>query len=150
ILGRVFILREEYDKAVGYLTEALNIAVELGDLRRTARLKNDLTRLNIYRGNLDEAQRLIAEVREECQNKNLRIPYGMAQFYQAYILYTRSDFGSAQVVLESEALPIFSKYKHRKGSAMAGRLLACIRHRLGQETRALEDMSEIIAIFKEE
>lgn len=150
ILGRIHILREEYEKASDYLHQALKIAVEIQDLRRTAKIKNDLIRLNIYQGKLENALELIAEVKLECCSKSLRIPYGIALFYQAYIHYSQSDLDAARALLEAEILPIFNKYGYRKGLAMARRLLACIHHRTNEETRAIEEMSEVIAVFKEE
>jgi HD-GYP domain-containing protein (c-di-GMP phosphodiesterase class II)/tetratricopeptide (TPR) repeat protein len=150
ILGRIHILREEYEKAEENLNRALQIAVEIEDRQRTAKIKNDLIRLSIYQGDLENALRLIAEVREECQIKSLRVPHGLALFYQAYIHYSHSHLETAQALLEGEVIPIFSKYAYRKGLAMANRLLACIQHRNNHETLAIEGMSEVIAIFKEE
>lgn len=150
IMGRIYILREEYRKATDYLTQALQVSQELGDMRRCARIKNDLIRLAIYQNEHDEAGKLIHEVESECKSRNLRVPYGMSQFYKAYLMYGRFEFDPAQKLLEEEILPIFSKYDYKKGFAMATRLLACIHHRNNQETRAIEEMSEVIAIFKEE
>lgn len=150
ILGRIYILREEYEKAAEYLNQALSIAAELADLKRTAKIKNDLIRLYIYQGNLPGALQLVEEVKGDCQSKNLRVPHGMALFYQAYIYYHQANLGSAEELLSNDILPIFNKYGYRKGLAMANRLLACIHHRTNHETRAIEAMSEVIAIFKEE
>jgi HD-GYP domain-containing protein (c-di-GMP phosphodiesterase class II) len=150
IIGRIYILREEYGKAEEFLNQALKIALELEDLYRCARIKNDLIRLSIYQGQLEKAQQLIQEVEVECQQKSMRVPYGKSQFYKAYIGYTRLDFENARNLLEEEVLPIFKRYDYRKGFAMANRLLACIHYRQGEEPKAIEEISEVIAIFKEE
>jgi response regulator RpfG family c-di-GMP phosphodiesterase/Flp pilus assembly protein TadD len=150
IMGRLYLLREEYGNAANCLSQALQIAGEVGDMRRAARIKNELIRLRIYENNLDEAQRLIAEVEQECDNKTMRIPFGKSQFYKAYIYYIQADLEQVTALLDQEVLPIFNKYHYRKGLAMASRLLACVHHRQHQETRAIEEMSEVIAIFKEE
>lgn len=150
IMGRVHILREEYEKATEFLTCALDIARNLEDRYRCARIKNDLIRLSIYQNDLHNAQRLIQEVEQDCQSRDMRALYGKSQFYRAYILYMEQDFSGAQVKLEQECIPIYKKYGYRKGVAMAIRLLACIHYRNYQGTRAIEEISEVIAIFKEE
>jgi len=150
IMGRIHILREEYPKASEYLAQALQIAQEAGDLYRSGRIKNDLIRLSIYQNDVEKAQQLIHEVEQECQSRDMRVLYGKSQFYKAYIKYAQLDFAGAEAMLEHDILPIFKKYESRKGFAMAYRLLACIHYRSSQETRAIEEMSEVIAIFKEE
>src|SRR5690606_5718068 len=126
------------------------IAEELGDFKRASRIKNDLIRLYIYQENFPKALKLIDEVNIEAEAKGLKIPYGMSQFYKAYIKYTRSEYQSAKAILERDSAPIFRKYGYRKGYGMANRLLACIEHKQGDDTRAIEGMSEVIAVFKEE
>jgi HD-GYP domain-containing protein (c-di-GMP phosphodiesterase class II) len=150
IIGRIYILREEYARAEDFLTQALHIAIELEDFYRCARIKNDLIRLCIYQSKLEKAGNLIQEVEQECSAKSMRVPYGKSQFYKAYIQYNQMDFENACLLLDQEVLPIFRRYKYRKGTAMASRLLACIHYRQGQEARAIEEFSEVIAIFKEE
>ncbi len=150
LLGSLFMLKEEYDKAAEHLNKALGISVELGDLNRSARIKNDLIRLAIYQNEIPEAERLIGEVEMECQSKALRVPYGMSQFYKAYLLYTRQNWKACQELLVNDVLPLFQKYGYPKGFGMGGRLLACVHHRTGNGTAAIEQMSEVIAIFKEE
>jgi HD-GYP domain-containing protein (c-di-GMP phosphodiesterase class II)/tetratricopeptide (TPR) repeat protein len=150
IMGRIYILREEYSKATDYLSQALQVSQELGDARRCARIKNDLVRLSIYQNDFTQAEQLLHEVEEECQGRNLRIPFGMSQLYKAYLQYMRGEHEPARKLLEEEILPTFRKAGYKKGFAMGTRLLACIHHRNNQETRAIEEMSEVIAIFKEE
>lgn len=150
IMGRLYVLREEYGRAAECLGEALKISLEVGDLRRAARIKNELIRLYIYEGRIETAQQLIAEVEHECHTRNLRVPFGKSQFYKAYIHYMRAEFDVAEQLLTQDVLPIFSRSSYRKGFAMASRMMACIHHRQNQETRAIEEMSEVIAIFKEE
>ncbi|WP_373533172.1 HD domain-containing phosphohydrolase [Vampirovibrio sp.] len=150
IIGRIYILREEYGRAEEFLNQALHIAIDLQDLYRCARIKNDLIRLCIYQADLDKAKAFIQEVEQECTNKSMRVPYGKSQFYKAYIQYNQMDFDSACQLLEQEVLPIFKRYNYRKGFAMGSRLLACIHYRQGEEAKAIEEISEVIAIFKEE
>lgn len=150
LLGNLYILKEEYDRAAENLDKALQISLELGDLNRSARIKNDLIRLAIYRNDMPEAERLIGEVETECQSKTLRVPYGMSQFYKAYLHYTRQNWPACKELLVDHVLPLFQKYDYRKGFGMGGRLLACVYHRSGNGTSAIEQMSEVIAIFKEE
>lgn len=150
MMGRLYILREEYGKAADYLNQALALVIDVGDMRRAARIKNELIRLRIYEGNIAEAKRLIGEVEQECHDRNLRIPLGKSLFYKAYIHYTQQELETATQLLEQDVLPIFSRYNYRKGFAMGRRLLACIHHLQHQETSAIEEMSEVIAIFKEE
>lgn len=150
IIGRIYILREEYIRAEEFLNQALHIARELQDLYRCARIKNDLIRLCIYQANLEKAKSLIQEVELECTGKSMRVPYGKSQFYKAYIQYNKMDFETACQLLDQEVIPIFRRYNYRKGFAMASRLLACIHYRQGQEAKSIEEISEVIAIFKEE
>lgn len=150
IMGRIHILREEYNKAEECLLQALQITGEVGDLYRSGRIKNELIRLSIYQNDLEQAQSLIQQVETECQSRDMRVLFGKSQFYKAYILYGKLDFTSAETLLEHDILPIFKRYNYRKGFAMASRLLACIYYRNSQGTKAIESMSEVIAIFKEE
>lgn len=150
IRGRLHILREEYPIAESYLGQALQIARELGDQYRSARIRNDLIRLRIYDNDIETARKLIAEIEQDCQGRDMRVPYGMSQFYKCYIDYTQGNNQLARTMLEETILPLFRKAEYRKGIAMATRLLACIHHRNGQDTLAIQEMSEAIAIFKEE
>ncbi len=150
IIGRIYILREEYPQAERFLNQALQISVTLQDAYRCARIKNDLVRLSIYQGHFEQAQGLIAQLEAECTDKHMRIPFGKSQFYKAYIYYSQLRFGESQQLLETEVLPIFKRQRYRKGFAMASRLLACLHYQGGQGARAIEEMSEVIAIFKEE
>ncbi len=150
IMGRIHILREEYPKAEECLTSALNITRAVGDVYRSARIKNDLIRLSIYQNDLAQAQALIQQVETECQSRDMRVLYGQSQFYKAYIYYGQLDYASAKSLLEHEILPVFKRGNYRKGFAMASRLLACIYYRDNQGMQAIEAMSEVIAIFKEE
>ncbi|WP_303674641.1 HD domain-containing phosphohydrolase [Vampirovibrio chlorellavorus] len=150
IIGRIYILREEYPQAERFLNQALQIAIRLEDAYRCARIKNDLVRLSIYQGHFDQAQALIAQLEAECTHKPMRIPFGKSQFYKAYIYYSQLRFGESQQLLETDVLPIFKRQGYRKGFAMASRLLACLHYQSGQGARAIEEMSEVIAIFKEE
>ena len=136
ILGRIHIVREEYDKASEHLHQALRIACEIGDLQRIAKIKNDLIRLHIYQGDMESALRLITEIREECLSKDLRVPYGTGLFYLAYIHFSHSNLDESQALLETEVLPIFNKYGYRKGQAMARRFWpACITARIRKPAR---------------
>lgn len=150
LMGRIHMLREEYDKAKDSLTQALRICQDVGDKYRSGRIKNELIRLSIYQDDLPRAQILIRELENECQGKDMRVLYGKSQFYKAYILYGQLQFEPAESLLENDILPIYKRYNYRKGFAMANRLLACIHYRNNQGTRAIEGMSEVIAIFKEE
>jgi HD-GYP domain-containing protein (c-di-GMP phosphodiesterase class II) len=150
IMGRIFILREEYPKAEESLLKALQISQEVGDFYRAGHIKNELIRLSIYQNDLHRAQSLIHEVEIDCQSRDMRVLYGKSQFYKAYILYGQLQFESALSLLENDILPIYKRYHYRKGFAMASRLLACIHYRSGRGTAAIEGMSEVIAIFKEE
>ncbi len=150
IMGRLYVIREEYAKGVECLSQALAVAQEVGDLQRAARIKNELIRLRIYESNFTEAERLIAEVEQECEGRPMRVPFGKSQFYKAYLHYLHSENTDARELLESVVLPIFRKGEYRKGIGMASRMLACIHHREHQEMRAIEEMSEVIAIFKED
>lgn len=150
IMGRLHMVREEYGKAADCLNQALRIAAEVGDARRAARIKNELIRLRIYENDIPEAQRLIRDVERECHDRNMRIPLAKSLFYKAYIHYTRQELDQAVTLLQQDVLPIFNRHGYRKGFALSRRLLACIHHLQHQETGAIEEMSEVIAIFKEE
>jgi HD-GYP domain-containing protein (c-di-GMP phosphodiesterase class II) len=150
IMGRIHILREEYQKSSECLAQALQIALDVGDMYRSGRIKNDLVRLSIYQNDIETAQTLIGEIEQECQSRDMRVLYGKSQFYKAYIYYIQLNFEMSTEILEQEVLPIFKKYDYRKGFAMASRLMACIHYRNNEETFAIEEMSEVIAIFKEE
>jgi len=150
IMGRIHILREEYAKAEDCLHKALQISQEVGDFYRSGRIKNELIRLSIYQNDLPRAQQLIQEVETDCQSRDMRVLYGKSQFYKAYILYGQAQFETAESLLENDILPIYKRYGYKKGFAMASRLLACIYYRNGHGTRAIEGMSEVIAIFKAE
>ncbi len=150
ILGRIYILREEFDRASECLNNALVNSDALNDQKRIARLKNDLVRLHIYCGETNKALILIEDVIADCTRDSLRIPLAMAYFYKAYILFSTSDTEGALTILESEVLAVFKKFSYRKGYAMALRLFGSIKHTYGDHTTAIECMSEVIAIFKED
>jgi|GEM_PF-152635 len=150
IMGRIYILREEYTRAADTLNRALHISADVGDMQRVARIKNELIRLRIYENDIPEAQRLIREVEQECGDRNMRIPLGQSLFYKAYIYYNRMEFQPALDLLRQDVLPIFHRYGPRKNLAMASRLQASIHYQQQRSTSVIEEMSEVIAIFKEE
>jgi HD-GYP domain-containing protein (c-di-GMP phosphodiesterase class II) len=150
MMGRLYILREEYGRAAENLNRALHIAADVGDLQRVARIKNELIRLRIYENDIPEAQRLIKEVEQECGDRQLRVPLGQSLFYKAYIYYSHQELQPALDLLKQDVLPIFNRYGARKNRAMASRLQACIHYQMHRGVSVIEEMSEVIAIFKEE
>lgn len=150
ILGRIYILKEEYEKALGCLQSAMDISEDLEDFKRIAQIKNDLIRIKIYQGDARSASRLIQEVIADCQSHDLRVPFAMALFYQAYMLFSDKQIAECRRILDRDVLPIFKRFDHKKGHGMALRLLACVEAHYGNDTAAIEMMSEVIALFKEE
>ncbi|MEB3287162.1 MAG: HD domain-containing phosphohydrolase [Vampirovibrionales bacterium] len=150
ILGRIYILKEEYEKALSCLSSALEIAEDLNDFKRIANLKNDIIRIRIYQGDVKNAARLIQEVIQDCQSQDLRVPFGMALFYQSYMLFADNQVSECRRILERDVLPIFKRFEYKKGHGMALRLMACVESHYGNDTRAIEMMSEVISVFKEE
>lgn len=150
ILGRLFILKEEYDKAFEYLCEALSISDKLGDTKRVVRIQNDLVKIHIYQDELEQAQKLIDKLKRNFSpDKGNRVYDMMTLFYQAYIHFARNEYDVCRALLEQEVIPVFRK-RHPKGYGMALRLLASILHQEDKETEAIELMSEVISVFKRE
>lgn len=150
ILGGIYILKEEYAKAEATLLAAMTVSEELGDFKRIARIKNDLVRIRILQNDTEGLDRLIDDVVDECQRHDLRIPFAMAHFYKGYLAYAQGDFMQARSLLERDILPIFRRFSYKKGYGMASRLLACVEHHDGNDSVAIETMSEVISIFKDE
>ncbi|MEM0951085.1 MAG: HD domain-containing phosphohydrolase [Cyanobacteria bacterium P01_H01_bin.74] len=148
IMGRIYLLREEFDKAANCLVNALTIALSSDDHKRYGRIKNDLVRLAIYQGNFRRASQLIAELEIDCQDKSLRALYAKSQFYKAYIEFTTAHYDNAKALLKNTCLPIFKKYNDQKSCGKTLRLLASIHYHCGNPTQAIQEMSTVIGIFK--
>ncbi|MCA9799562.1 MAG: GAF domain-containing protein [Cyanobacteria bacterium HKST-UBA06] len=153
ILGRLHLLYEDYELAHQNLVRSLQICTELKDEKRKATLNNELVRLFLRCGKEKEAIELIHHTRAECKNNRfLKIQFSMTCFYEAFLLYSHSDYDSALRLLEIEVFPIFQKAGYRKGLAMAKRLLAWINFALdpSNTTDPISLVCEAIELFRQE
>lgn len=150
ILGRLYLLYEDYDLALQHLERSLEISADLKDEKRKASLKNELIRLFLRCGKETQAKALIQETRQECQNRHLRIQYSMTCFYEAYLLYRHQQWQAAKKLLEKEALPVFQKFRYHKGLAMSKRLQAWLVFVLDPQNtnQAVSLFGEAIELFR--
>jgi HD-GYP domain-containing protein (c-di-GMP phosphodiesterase class II) len=150
ILGRLHLLYEDYELAFQHLQRSLQICSELKDEKRKASLKNELIRLFLRCGKEDEAQELIKETRHECQNRHLKIQYSMTCFYEVYLLYRHGQHEQGRRILEKDVLPVFQKFRYKKGLAMAKRLQAWITFALDPQntTSPVSLVGEAIELFR--
>ena len=115
ILGRLYLLYEDYDLAYHHLQRSLEICAELKDEKRKASLKNELIRFFLRCGREKEAQAVIQETQQECQSRHLRIQYAMACFYQVYLHYQHQEYELADKLIQREVFPTFLKYRYNRG-----------------------------------
>ncbi|MGE0201223.1 MAG: HD domain-containing phosphohydrolase [Candidatus Melainabacteria bacterium] len=150
ILGKIYILKEEYAKATNCLEKALQLAEHLQDYRRACGLRNDLIRITMYQNQFDQAETLLDDVIAECEKHQFNGLLGFAHFYRCYLMYSRQQFGQCRLLLVNTVIPLFEGCSDRKGYAMANRLMATLQYQEGDHSGAIERMTESIAIFKEE
>ncbi len=152
ILGRLHLLYEDYQLAYQHLQRSLEICADLKDEKRKASLKTELIRLFLRCGKEQEARHLIQETRQDCQNRHLKIQYGMTCFYEVYLLYRHHAYEKAKQLLEMEVLPIFNKFRYHKGQAMAKRLEAWLEFSLNPQntTEPVALVGEAIELFRRE
>ena len=150
ILGRIYISNEDYVEAEDCLQRARKISEQLSDFKRVARIQNDLIRLYIYRGDIPEALTLIKEFDSRKELKDLRVQYGTAMLYKCFIVYNTGEYQTCQDMLCRDVLPIFRKHENKKGLGKTKRLLASIEHYIGDNHKAIEMMSQVISLFREE
>lgn len=150
ILGRLYVLYEDYDLAYQHLQRSLQISADLKDEKRKASLKNELIRLFLRCGKEDEARRMIQEARQESQNRHLKIQFGMTCFYEVYLMYRHRQYDEALKLLERDVTPIFKRYRYQKGLAMAKRLQAWIEFALNPQntTGPVALVGEAIELFR--
>lgn len=150
ILGRLYVAYEEFQPGQEFLETSLKISENLEDFKRVASLKNEMIKLHIYRGNIVEAERLMKEAETENTERGFKVPLGMTHLYQCFLLYSRKDFATCLTKLTKEIIPVFKRQKFKKGAGMALRLLGCVEFQLGNDSNAIESMSEAITLFKDE
>lgn len=153
ILGRLHLLYEDYELAHQNLVRSLQICTEVKDEKRKATLNNELIRLFLRCGKEQEAIELIHRSRQECKNNRfLKIQYSMTCFYEAFLMYSHSEYENAHKLLELEVFPIFQKASYRKGLAMTKRLSAWIRFALtpSNTTEPISLVCEAIELFRQE
>ncbi len=124
ILGRLYVLYEEYETALDYLERAYTISTKLKDEKRRIALCNERIRLFIENGTVDQAQALIEKTIQTFKSRYLKIPLNMTRFYQAALAFHQQDYEATRTLLTQDILPIFEKFQYRKGKAHAKRLLA--------------------------
>ncbi len=152
ILGRLHLIKEEFDLAHKYLLESRELSDSLADAKRVASLNNELIKLYIHQGNHDQARLLIAEIERE--HNGTKLPkhpkeYGVTQLYKAFILFADRNFNDAFELLSKKVIPLFEKNKAKKGLGKAYRLRSRLECEFGDYKKALETMGEALAIFKE-
>jgi HD-GYP domain-containing protein (c-di-GMP phosphodiesterase class II)/tetratricopeptide (TPR) repeat protein len=150
ILGRLYLLYEDYDLALAYLERSFEISNEVKDEKRKASLKNEMIRLFLRCGREDEARNLIKETQQSCQAKHLKIQYSMACFYEAYAYYKHAQYQVAANIIEKEVYPVFKRQHYKKGLALAKRLDAWLQYGLNSEntTEPISLFGEAIELFR--
>lgn len=152
ILGRLYLLYEEYETAYTHLERSLEISAALKDEKRKASIKNEMIRLFLRCGKEVEARQLIEEAKQETHHRHLKIQNAMTLFYEAYLYFRHQEMHESQMILEKLALPVFEKHHYRKGLAMAKRLQAWVTLRLHPKStnEAVALMGEAIELFRYE
>jgi HD-GYP domain-containing protein (c-di-GMP phosphodiesterase class II) len=150
ILGRIYITFEEHSLALSCLEESLTISHQLEDFKRVASINNELIKLFIFRGDATAARKLIAEAEKENVRHDFKVALGMTLLYKCFLLYAEQENDLCYTSIIEEILPIFKKFKSKKGYGIAYRLLGSVEYRRGDHNRAIECMSESIACFKED
>jgi len=150
ILGRLYLLYEDYELAYQHLKRSLDISSRLKDEKRKVALNNELIRLFLRFGKEEAAYDLIRKTRKECQIRHLKIQHGMTCFYEAYLLFRRGDIEASQKLLDKEVFAVFNKCQYRKGLAMAKRLNAWLTYSLCPENTgaAIALVGEAIELFR--
>jgi HD-GYP domain-containing protein (c-di-GMP phosphodiesterase class II)/uncharacterized protein HemY len=130
ILGRLFLIYEEYELALANLHRSLEVSTILKDEKRKAALKIELIRLYLRCGRQKEAKELIHEARQDCEHRHLHIQLALTYFYEAYLSFQHSRPEEAEQLLERRVFPVFQRHKYRKGLALAKRLSAWTQYAL--------------------
>lgn len=152
ILGRLHLIKEDFDLAHKFLMESREVSDSLSDIKRVASLNNVLIKLYIHQGKLDQARVLIQQIEHEHNGtKPPRLPkeYGITQLYKAFILFSDRHFNESFELLSSKVIPLFEENKAKKGLGKAFRLRSRLECEFGDYKKALETMGEALALFKE-
>lgn len=152
ILGRLYLIYEEFELALVHLERSLEISQILKDEKRKAAIKVELIRLYLRCGRENEARALIYDARHECELRHFHVQLAFTHFYEAYLHYQQEDFEEARKIIERKVLPTFQRNKYKKGLATAKRLMAWILMAVSPEEShtALEYMGEAILLFRKE
>lgn len=152
ILGRLYLIYEEYELALANLHRSLEISTIVKDEKRKVALKIELIRLYLRCGRQKEAKELIHEARQDCENRHLHIQLALTYFYEAYLSFQNHRSEEAEVILERRVTPIFQRYKYRKGLALAKRLAAWTHYALHPDDFqvAVGYIGQSIELFRQE
>ena len=152
ILGRLYLIYEEFELALAHLERSLEISKILKDEKRKAAIKVELIRLYLRCGRETEARALIYDARHECEVRHFHVQLAFTHFYEAYLHYQQADFIEARKIIERKVLPTFQRNKYKKGLATAKRLMAWILLATEPDNShtGLELMGESILLFRQE
>lgn len=152
ILGRLYLIYEEYELALSNLQRSLEVTVILKDEKRKSQLKIELIRLYLRCGREKEAKDLITEARHDCQQRHLHVQLALTYFYEAFLAYQHMQLEEAYELLEKKVRPVFERQNYRKGLAMQKRLQAWVKFALTPEEHqeAIALIGDAIALFRQE
>lgn len=150
ILGRLSLMLEAYEESQHCLELSLRISEALDDHKRSARLRSELTRLALYRGHTEEAERLIEESLSRCRATCDWGPYAWALVFRAFLLYRQKDYKASQTLLDQEVFPLLDNHRHQLAFGTARRLQAALALLDGNHPLAIEAMSDAVAAFQDE
>ncbi|MBY0450060.1 MAG: HD domain-containing protein [Cyanobacteria bacterium] len=149
ILGRLYLSQEDFVSASRFLSESLQLSTSLGDTKRTASIHNELIKLHIQKHEFDDALGMITEMEGAMSQNVSPVLLANALFYKAFIAYIHKDFTLCSQIAQKDVLPVFKKYRYRKGLGKVYRLMACLESIRGETRKAIETMGEALSLFKE-
>ncbi len=154
ILGRMCLVKEDFDQAEHYLTLSLSIVEPLNDIRRIVSLKNQLIKMYIQQEQFEEASTLIKALQEQLKGKErFERELGITLMHQCLLMYKQKQYTDARKLIHEDLTPFLSEHQLNKSLGKAYRLSAQIDRKLLDSgdavEKAIEKMGQAMALFRE-
>ena len=149
LLGRYLSSIENYEEAIGYLLEALDITEFCGDYLSTARIQDELAKIYIAQEKYDLAFEYCNKSMTLAKKIDAPLVYAFSSCTLANIkIYTNEPLEAIDF-LKNQSEVIFTEYSSIWGYAIVKRIKSSAYQKMGKTKDAIESLHESAQLFRE-
>jgi HD-GYP domain-containing protein (c-di-GMP phosphodiesterase class II) len=149
LLGRYLSNIENYEEAKIHLLRGLETVEELGDIKTSARIWGEISKIYLELNDLNQAEKFAEKSIELSKELNLQLVSAFSECIIAEIKIKRGYIDDAVKILESKVEPVFRHYSAPRGHGFEKQIRAVIYEKIGLTNQAIESLHESIELFKD-